>query len=184
MTVYSRSCLSAKATASSSVSKRSWTSFRVSCALAHPINGSGRRGVSGSYSRIHLRVCARPDCIAVLAGLYMRARAIDRSFRQNYALRCCRPGGGRGERIRTSDILLPKQALYQAEPRPATRIAAGSSRFEGVAQPRRGSVVCPACSIAWGWKSPVQPDGGEGLAKHKGVIARWRLKAVWSKTAT
>jgi len=47
-----------------------------------------------------------------------------------------------------------------------------------------GLVVCPACSIAWGWKSPVQPDGGEGLAKHKGVIARWRLKAVWSKTAT
>jgi hypothetical protein len=30
--------------------------------------------------------------------------------------------------------------------------------------------VCPACSIAWGWKSSVQPDGGEGLAKHKGVI--------------
>src|ERR1700736_2269539 len=45
-------------------------------------------------------------------------------------------------------------------------------------------VVCPACSIAWGWKSPIQPDGGEGLAKHKGVIARWRLKAVRSKTAT
>jgi hypothetical protein len=48
---------------------------------------------------------------------------------------------------------------------------------------KSGLVVCPACSIAWGWKSPVQPDGGEGLAKHKGVIARWRLKAVWSKTA-
>ena len=45
-------------------------------------------------------------------------------------------------------------------------------------------VVCPACSIAWGWKSLIQPDGGEGLAKHKGVIARWRLKAVRSKTAT
>jgi hypothetical protein len=30
-----------------------------------------------------------------------------------------RAGAGRGERIRTSDILLPKQALYQAEPRPA-----------------------------------------------------------------
>jgi len=29
-------------------------------------------------------------------------------------------------------------------------------------------VVCPACSIAWECKSPVQPDGGEGLAKHKG----------------
>ena len=27
-------------------------------------------------------------------------------------------GFGRGERIRTSDILLPKQALYQAELRP------------------------------------------------------------------
>ena len=47
-----------------------------------------------------------------------------------------------------------------------------------------GLVVCPACSIAWGWKSPIQPGGGEGLAKHKGVIARWRLKAVWSKTET
>jgi hypothetical protein len=47
-----------------------------------------------------------------------------------------------------------------------------------------GLVVCPACSIAWGWKSPIQPGGGEGLAKHKGVIARWRLKAVRSKTAT
>jgi hypothetical protein len=47
-----------------------------------------------------------------------------------------------------------------------------------------GFVVCPACSIAWGWKSPIRPDGGEGLAKHKGVIARWRLKAVRSKTAT
>jgi hypothetical protein len=29
--------------------------------------------------------------------------------------------------------------------------------------------VCRACSIARGWKSPIQPDGGEGLAKHKGV---------------
>jgi len=44
-----------------------------------------------------------------------------------------------------------------------------------IATPRSGLsrsdlVVCPACSIAWGCKSPVQPDGGEGLAKHKGVI--------------
>jgi len=38
--------------------------------------------------------------------------------------------------------------------------------------------------IAWGWKSPIQPDGGEGLAKHKGGIVRWRLKAVQRKTAT
>lgn len=47
-----------------------------------------------------------------------------------------------------------------------------------------GFVVCPACSIARECKSPVQPDGGEGLAKYKGVTARWRLKAVRSKTAT
>src|ERR1700730_4391639 len=33
------------------------------------------------------------------------------------------PRSGRGERIRTSDILLPKQALYPAEPRPAITIA-------------------------------------------------------------
>src|SRR5260221_14192594 len=34
--------------------------------------------------------------------------------------------------------------------------------------PRSGFVVCPARSIAQGGKSPIQPDGGEGLAKHKG----------------
>ena len=45
-------------------------------------------------------------------------------------------------------------------------------------------VVCRACSIAGECESPVQPDGGEGLAKHKGVIARWHLKEVWSKAAT
>jgi hypothetical protein len=30
--------------------------------------------------------------------------------------------------------------------------------------PRSGFVVCRACSVAWGCKSPVQPDGGEALA--------------------
>jgi hypothetical protein len=35
----------------------------------------------------------------------------------------------------------------------------------------------------WRWKSSTQPDGGEGLAKRKGVIARCRLKEAWSKTA-
>ena len=29
-----------------------------------------------------------------------------------------------------------------------------------------------ACAIAWGCESPVQPDGGEGLAKRKGVVVR------------
>jgi hypothetical protein len=43
-----------------------------------------------------------------------------------------RAGAGRGERIRTSDILLPKQALYQAEPRPAAydgAVVEGSPRL-------------------------------------------------------
>jgi hypothetical protein len=29
----------------------------------------------------------------------------------------------------------------------------------------------------------TQPDGGEGLAKRKGVTARWGLKEAWSKLA-
>jgi hypothetical protein len=45
-------------------------------------------------------------------------------------------------------------------------------------------VVCRACSTAWGCKSPAQPDGGEVLAKRKGVSARRRLKEAWSKTTT
>jgi hypothetical protein len=32
--------------------------------------------------------------------------------------------------------------------------------------------------------SSIQPDGGEGLAKRKGAIARWGLKEAWSKAAT
>jgi hypothetical protein len=32
-------------------------------------------------------------------------------------------------------------------------------------------------------KSSIQPDGGEGLAKRKGVVARWGLKKAWSKAA-
>src|SRR5215468_109725 len=63
--------------------------------------------------------------------------------------------------------------------------ASATPRDPSLAANYRGSglVVCPACSIAWGWKSLIRPDGGEGLAKHKGGIARWRLKAVQRKTA-
>jgi len=32
--------------------------------------------------------------------------------------------------------------------------------------------------------STDQPDGGEGLAKRKGVTARWGLKEAWSKHAS
>jgi hypothetical protein len=45
-------------------------------------------------------------------------------------------------------------------------------------------LVCvPSMTTAWRWKSSVQPDDDEGLAKRKGAIARWRLKEAWSKAA-
>jgi len=44
-------------------------------------------------------------------------------------------------------------------------------------------LVCRAWSTAWRWKSSIQPDGGEGLAKRKGVVARRGLKEAWSKAA-
>jgi hypothetical protein len=43
--------------------------------------------------------------------------------------------------------------------------------------------VCRVWTTAWRWKSSIQPDDGEGLAKRKGVIARWGLEKAWSKTA-
>ena len=47
-----------------------------------------------------------------------------------------------------------------------------------------GFLVCRACSTAWKCESSTQPDGGEGLAKRKGVIVRWGLKEAWSKHAS
>ena len=45
------------------------------------------------------------------------------------------PGYGRGDWIRTSDFLLPKQALYQAELRPETDyVAAGNVAADNVAE--------------------------------------------------
>ena len=63
-------------------------------------------------------------------------------------------------------------------------VAEGLGSRRGSFPPRSGLVVCRACSTAWGCKSPTQPDGGEVLAKRKGVVVRWRLKEAWSKTAT
>src|ERR1035441_8842025 len=41
--------------------------------------------------------------------------------------------------------------------------------------------VCQACLTAGRCKSSTQPDGGEGLAKRKGVVARRGLKEAWRK---
>jgi len=57
---------------------------------------------------------------------------------------------------------------------------------EGRARRQRRSLtrVCRACSTVWRWKSSTQPDGGEGLAKRKGVTVRWGLKEARSKSAS
>ena len=44
--------------------------------------------------------------------------------------------------------------------------------------------VCRACLAAWGCKSPSHPDGGEVIAKRKGVVVRRSLKEAWSKGAS
>ena len=60
---------------------------------------------------------------------------------------CAAGKASRGERIRTSDILLPKQALYQAEPRPGMKPVefAAAETIEGFrkrqTRPRR--TTCP-----------------------------------------
>ena len=53
------------------------------------------------------------------------------------------PHNGRGERIRTSDIRLPKAALYQAEPRPDD-ILQKSRRTANAAKKARASFSIPA----------------------------------------
>ena len=44
--------------------------------------------------------------------------------------------------------------------------------------------VCRAWPTSWGWKSPIQPDGGEGLVNHKGLVVRLGLKEVGIKFAS
>ena len=53
---------------------------------------------------------------------------------------------GRGERIRTSDPLLPKQVLYQAEPRPDVSVGC---RVEGR---RPGGLIDAGVSVAESWR--------------------------------
>src|SRR5216684_1824362 len=59
--------------ASSLESNRSRTCCIVSGELVHPMSGSTALGEACSKSSTHDLVLAVPDCIAVLAGLYMRA---------------------------------------------------------------------------------------------------------------
>src|SRR6266849_9293779 len=74
--------------ASSLESNRSRTCCRVSDELVHPMSGSTALGEACSKSSTHDLVLAVPDCIAVLAGLYMRAVVMNGG-----ALRLCRQLG-------------------------------------------------------------------------------------------
>src|SRR5215475_13557296 len=63
--------------ASSLVSNRSRTCCRVSDELVQPISGSTALGEACSKSSTHDLLLAVPDCLAVLAGVYMRAVVIN-----------------------------------------------------------------------------------------------------------
>src|SRR5260370_14085784 len=63
--------------ASSLESNSSRTCCRMSDELVHPMSGSTVLGDACSKSTTHDLVLAVPDCIAVLAGLYMRAVVIN-----------------------------------------------------------------------------------------------------------
>src|SRR5258707_15243053 len=63
--------------ASSLESNRSRTCCRVSDELVHPMSGSTALGEACSKSSTHDLVLAVPDCIAVLAGVFLRAGGIN-----------------------------------------------------------------------------------------------------------
>src|SRR5260221_1400348 len=63
--------------ASSLESNRNRTCCRVSAELVHPMSGSTALGEACSKSSTHDLVLAVPDCIAVLAGLYLRAGVLN-----------------------------------------------------------------------------------------------------------
>src|SRR6266481_9371284 len=67
---------------------------------------------------------------------------------------------------------------------PSFESAAPVKAFSRVSGGPQGRPVCRTCLTVWGGKSPVQPDGGEALAKRKGGTARDCLKEAWSKVAT
>jgi hypothetical protein len=102
--------------------------------------------------------------------------------------------GGRPDRYPTTQRGRPGPGEYcdahrtsDAEARiggGALQRAAASERADDTGISAKRFVVCRACSTAWGCKSPTQPDGGEVLAKRKGIAARRCLKEAWSKTAT
>jgi len=50
--------------------------------------------------------------------------------------------------------------------------------------PAKAFACVPNMFDSLGVKVPVQPGGGEGLEKRKGVVARRGLKEAWIKSAS
>src|SRR5260370_37430359 len=96
----------------------------------------------------------------------MRASAIaPRSHYLNRSrLPCCR---GRGERIRTSDILLPKQVRYQTAPRPGPP-AGITVRAPGF---NRSALVAATGQIGERGGSEHQHRLGRSLDSHPAAVA-------------
>jgi hypothetical protein len=59
-----------------------------------------------------------------------------------------------------------------------------ASLYEGHGFSRAVNRCAEHCSTAWRCKSSSHPDGGEVIAKRKGVVARRGLKEAWSKDAS
>src|SRR5690606_24069168 len=91
--------------------RRTWP--KLSPDDTQPMTSSAMRIVSGSYSKIHTPALARPDCMTLREWAYIRAdKVMERLYRVYGAVV---KGGydGRDDRIRTCDILLPKQTRYR-----------------------------------------------------------------------
>jgi len=78
------------------------------------------------------------------------------------------------------------QAAAEAAANPVPTIAPAPEAETEEEAAERGpvSIVCRACSTAWRCKSSSHPDGGEVIAKRKGVVARRGLKEAWSRDAS
>jgi hypothetical protein len=78
----------------------------------------------------------------------------------------------------SSCFVRPKGPLLRPDLSPGLTAAAGwgKDRRRRPASAGAQRAVCRTCPTVWGCKSPVQPDGGEALAKRKGRTARDCLK--------
>ncbi len=106
--------------------------------------------------------------------------------------------GNQGDRIRTCDILLPKQVLYQAELHPVgAHRAVGKCRPGGANYPKAetrrknaGTIFRPGrrsppagrirMELVWG----VEPASGSGTLDQSGTSLKRRMRGFWPGSVT